>query len=323
MARITRENSDLSAYELIQRTGTATQSFPAPSESDDDLVKPTSILPPKPLPGRPKYRRFIVASLITIITIITLALLLSMIDDWVPEKYYWWKGVEPIGTSCDLVNTKDSSRLQRAFQINLRGGAQLSFAQAKLIDLFFDLLVGQGGRLFLAAISYIVFMDALLRSMEITPIPYKLYASLVFSPTSLIATWHSIRAVSTTKGWRAKTYLIWCALAMLYVLVFPTLIETATGYVSTSSASLNIGNDTMVMADSKDLISCLNVTGGLLLGQKENNFPAPGPPAHVFDVYQTTGYWGTVDKDRIPSDVDKSTLFYALITCTYIALAVE
>ncbi|KAL8992799.1 MAG: hypothetical protein Q9188_007495 [Gyalolechia gomerana] len=321
MAKITRENSDLSAYELIQRTGTATRSFPAPSESDDDLVKPTSILPPKPLPGRPKYRRFIVASLITIITIITLALLISMIDDLLPKPH--WKGIQLTGTSCDLVDTKNSSRLQSAFQINLRGGTQLSFAQAKLIDLFFDLLVGQGGRLFLAAISYIVFMDALLRSMEITPIPYKLYASLVFSPTSLIATWHSIRAVSTTKGWRAKTYLIWCALAMLYVLVFPTLIETATGYVNPSSASFNIGNGTMVMADSNDLISCLNVTGGLLLGQKENNTAAPGPPAHIFDPIQPIGYSPTVDKDRIPSDVDKSTLFYALITCTYIALAVE
>ncbi|KAL8931915.1 MAG: hypothetical protein Q9211_006650 [Gyalolechia sp. 1 TL-2023] len=307
MAKISRENLELPAYELIQLPGTANQPFPAPSESDDDLVKPTSKLPPKPLPGRPKYRPFIVASLTTIVTIVILAVLCSIIDNLMPDAR--WDGIKLTGSSCDLVNTKNSSRLQSAFQINLRGGAQLSFGQAKLIDLLFDLLVGQGGRLLLAAISYIVFMDALLRSMEITPVPYNLYASLVFSPTSLIATWHSIRAVSTTRGWRAKAYLIWCAWSMLHVLAFPTLIDSATGYVSPSSAGFNIANGTMVTADSNELIGCLNVTGGLLLGQTENITIAKGPPAHIFDPARSL-YTG----DTVPSSLDPTTLFYALIT---------
>ncbi|KAL8932082.1 MAG: hypothetical protein Q9216_006969 [Gyalolechia sp. 2 TL-2023] len=304
-------HTHLPAYELIHRRQPATQPFPPPLASDDDLVKSTSKLPPKPLPGRPKYRPFIVASSITITTIVTLVALIAMIPGLVPEGD--WDGMELKGTSCDLVDTKNSSRLQSAFQINLRGGAQLNFAEAKLIDLFFDLLVGQGGRFLMAAISYIVFMDALLRSMEITPIPYKLYASLVFSSTSLIATWHSIRAVSTTKGWRAKTYLIWSALAMLYVLIFPTLIETATGYVSPSSAGFNVENGTMITADSNDLISCLNVTGGLLLGQDENITVAEGPPAHIFDPLESQSYSG-LNKDRIPDSIDHTTLYYALLT---------
>ncbi|KAL9023784.1 MAG: hypothetical protein Q9196_006975 [Gyalolechia fulgens] len=307
MAKISRENLELPAYEPIQLPGTANQPFPAPSESDDDLVKPTSKLPPKPLPGRPKYRPFIVASLTTIVTIVILAVLCSIIDNLMPDAH--WDGIKLTGSSCDLVNTKNSSRLQSAFQINLRGGAQLSFGQAKLIDLLFDLLVGQGGRLLLAAISYIVFMDALLRSMEITPVPYNLYASLVFSPTSLIATWHSIRAVSTTRGWRAKAYLIWCAWSMLHVLAFPTLIDSATGYVSPSSAGFNIANGTMVTADSNELIGCLNVTGGLLLGQTENITIARGPPAHIFDPARSL-----YTVDTVPSSLDQTTLFYALIT---------
>lgn len=312
MAATTRAGTHLPAYELVQRSRTESQLLPASSDSDDDLVKPTSRLPPKPLPGRRKYRPFIVVTLMALSTIIPLAILISKIPAMMPQSD--WNGLELKGTSCDLMNTQNSSRLQSAFQINLRGAAELSFGQAKFIDLVFDLLVGQGGRLLLAAVAYIVFMDALLRSMEITPVPYQLYASLVFSSNSLIATWHSIRAVSTTKGWRAKAYLIWCALAMIYVLAFPTLIESATGYVSPSSAGFNIDNGTMVMASSNELTSCLNVTGGLAIGQSNNTFIAPGPPVHVYDPVARGYYLSGAAKDRIPTAVDNSSLYYALIT---------
>lgn len=310
------EDSELLVYELIHRSRTEPQSLPPPSESDDDLVKPTSRLPPKPLPGRRKYLPFIVVSLITAFTITALAILISKIKDMLPQTE--WDGIWLTGTSCDLMDTQNSSRLQSAFQINLRGAAHLSFAEAKFIDLFFDLLVGQGGRLLLAALSYIVFMDALLRSMEITPVSYKLYASMVFSPTSLIASWYSVRAVSTTKGWRAKTYLIWSAFAMLYVLAFPTLIESATGYVSPSSTGFNMANGTMVMADSDRLLGCLNITGGLLLGQETNNTKALGPPAHLFDPMHYPS--GMVPKDEVPPVVNTTGLFYQLITCSYSVL---
>ncbi|KAI4096656.1 MAG: hypothetical protein LQ344_000796 [Seirophora lacunosa] len=301
------------AYKLVQRSRAESRLLPAPSESDDDLLKPTSRLPPRPLPGRRKYRPFILVTLIALSTIIPLAILISKIEGMVPETY--WSGLDLRGTSCDLVNTKNSSRLQSAFQINLRGAAQLSFGEAKLIDLVFDLLVGQGGRLLLAAVAYIVFMDALLRSMEITTVPYQLYTSLVFSSNSLIATWHSIRAVSTTNGWRGKAYLIWCALAMIYVLAFPTLIESATGYVSPSSPGFDLDGGTMVRADSNELTSCLNVTAGLLIHLPENNTIAPGPPAHTFDPMKYgTGY--SLFPDEIPSVVNDSSLYYALLTAT-------
>ncbi|KAL8831198.1 MAG: hypothetical protein Q9170_005399 [Blastenia crenularia] len=315
MANSSRTGTDLPAYEMIQRNRIRSHSFSAPSEPDDDLDKPTSRLPPKPLPGRRKYRPFMVAFSLTAFTIMALAMLLSKIKKMLPHPK--WTGLVLEGTSCDLVDRQNSSRLESAFQINLRGAAHLTFAEAKFIDLFFDVLVGQGGRFLLAAISYIIVTDALLRSMETTPVSYKLYSSLVFSSTSLAAAWHSIKAISTTKGWRAKTYFVWCALAMIYVLAFPTLIESATGYVSPSSAGFNIANGTMVQADSNNLTSCLNVTGGIWLGldKEHNNTIAQGPPAHTFDPMRiSNGYKTIIDKAEIPSFVDNTTLFYALIT---------
>lgn len=312
-----RASSELPSYELIQRSRTDSHLLPAPSPApstiDDDLVKPTSRLHPKPLPGRREYRPFIIVTVITITTIGSLSGLIASIQYTLPDTFQTYSyGPSSLnqGPSCDLMYPQNSSRLQSAFQINLRGAAQLSFGQAKLIDLLFDLFVGQGGRLLLGAVSYIVFMDALLRSMEISPVSYRLYASLVFSTNSMTATWHSIRAVSTTKGWRAKTYLIWCALAMSYVLAFPTLIESATGYVNPSSTGFNMANGTMVMADSDKLTSCLIVTDGLLIGLPQNVTVADGPPAHVFDAFLSQGY--AYYSGEIPSTINKSSVFYQL-----------
>ncbi|KAL8945805.1 MAG: hypothetical protein Q9222_007704 [Ikaeria aurantiellina] len=325
MAPTRSVDSYLESYELIKRSQSSQSTFQIPrrpvsfkshNEDDDDdydsILKSTSKLPPKPLPGRPKYRPFITATLITISTIVPLAILMSCIKYMLPDMR--WDGIKLHGTSCDLVNTKNSSRMQSAFQINLRGAAQLTFAEAKLVDLVFDLVVGQGGRLLLGAVSYIVFMDALLRSMEITPVSWKLYASLVFSSNSLIATWHSTKAVFSTKGWRAKTYMIWCALAMVYVLAFPTLIESATGYVSPSSAGFNTNNGTVVTADSDHLLSCFDVFGGELIGLT-NHTQAKGPPAHVFDAmeYYSYGYGYHSGKDISPPGIDNTSLFYTLL----------
>ncbi|KAI4237653.1 MAG: hypothetical protein LQ352_007929 [Teloschistes flavicans] len=291
------------------RSRSESHPFHPPIEWEDDFEKPTPRLPPKRLPGRRQYRPFVFATLITVTAIVPLAVLIKCIPGMLPEV--GWDGIQLHGISCDLVDTRNSSRLQSAFTINLRGAAHLSFAEAKFIDLIFDLIFGQGGRLVLGAISYIVFMDALLRFMEITPVSFKLYTSLVFAPSSLISTWRSIKAIFTTKGWRAKMYLIWCAVAMTYVLAFPTLIESATGYVQPSSAGFNL-NNTFITADSDDLLSCYNVNGGLLLGLDKNNTRITGPPAHVFDP--STFYVNRDQLDDIPSSISNTSLYYQLLT---------
>ncbi|KAL8693857.1 MAG: hypothetical protein Q9224_003677 [Gallowayella concinna] len=301
------------AYELIKRKPLATY-----SEPDDAFGKQSSKLPPKPLPGRRKYYPFILATAITILNIVALGLLIGYIKHLLPYTDWDGYGIQLTGTSCDLVNNQNSTRWQSAFQINLRGAAHLTFAQAKFSDLLFDLLVGQGGRLLLAAISYICFMDALLRSMEITPVSYQLYASLVFSSTSILATWQAIRAVFSTKGWRPKMYLIWCALAMIYVLAFPTLIESVTGYVSPSSAGFNLNNGQIITLDSDDLRSCFNVTNATMFGFENYNTQVLGPAAHVFDAAgpagSTSSGLGSLVSGNVPAGVNTTDPFWILAT---------
>ena len=305
-------SSLLTAYEPIQRSRTDSSSRGSPFESDDGVVKPISRLPPKPLPGRRRWLDFTIASVSATVSIIVLSILISRIPSFLPSTGYY--GLEFANDiSCDLVNKQNSSRWESAFQINLRGGAKLSFAQAKFIDLLFDLIVGQGGRLLMATIAYLVFMDALLRSMEKSPVSYRLYASMVFSSTSIISTWHSAKGVFTTKGWRAKMYLVWSALAMAYILVFPTLIESATGYVNPSSSGFSVSNGSFVMSDSNDLLSCLNVTGGALIGMDNGTF-VNGPAAHVFDAVQ-----GNYISSQTYGEIMKynTSVFSALIFCKW------
>ncbi|KAL8996721.1 MAG: hypothetical protein Q9169_003836 [Polycauliona sp. 2 TL-2023] len=302
-----------SAYELIQRNPVPRKPVASNADFDDDLAKPSTRLPPKPLPGRPKYRPFLLATSITILNVIALAVLIKYIKYMLPDTGWDDYGIELEGTSCDLIKKEDSSRWQAAFQINLRGSAELSFAEAKFVDLCFDLIVGQGGRLLLAAISYFVFMDALVRSMEKTAISYKLYASLVFSSTSLNATWRATKAAFSTKGWRAKFHLTWCALAMAYILAFPTLIESMTGYVSPSSPGFNLANGQFVTSDSDDLKSCFNVTGGLLFGYDKNDTRAIGPPVRIFDAASRSSRFNKYDIDNAPDGVDESSAFWAMV----------
>ncbi|KAL8811209.1 MAG: hypothetical protein Q9223_007584 [Gallowayella weberi] len=311
MGTVTRLDT-LPAYELIQR-----KPVPTVTEPDDTSSKQCSNLPPKPLPGRRKYHPFILATVITLLNILGLGLLIGHIKDFLPDTDWDGYGIQLTGTSCDLVNNQNSTRWQSALQINLRGAAHLTFAQAKFIDLLFDLIVGQGGRLLLAAVSYVCFMDALLRSMEVTPVSYQLYASLVFSFNSILATWQATKSVFSTKGWRAKIYLIWCALAMSYVLAFPTLIESVTGYVSPSSAGFNLNNGQIITMDSDELRSCFNVTNATMLGFATNNTRVLGPPAHTFDAAGNMSFYGGSGVGanvRAPAGVNATDPYWTLVT---------
>ncbi|KAL8787900.1 MAG: hypothetical protein Q9213_001927 [Squamulea squamosa] len=229
-----------------------------------------------------------------------------------PTTETYGYGIDVRHLSCDLVVKENLTPLQSAFQINLRGAAHLTFAQAKLIDLIFNLVVGQGGRLLLTAISYLVFMDALLRFMEITPVSFKLYASLAFSSMSLDATWQATKAVFATKGWRARMYLTWCAVAMIYTLAFPTLIDSATGYISPSSVVFNINKGpTFTRLDSDELTRCYNVTNNAtLLGFPQDTAVVIGPEISVYDAFKYQGLTFT----QIPMGVNQSTNFWHIHT---------
>ena len=131
----------------------------------------------------------------------------------------------------------------------------------------------------MAWISFRVFMDSLVALMEKAAVNYDIYTAVAFSTTSLWTLWESLRALFGLKGIRAKAFMLWFALAITYVLAFPTLMGAATGYVNPSIASYNMGQGSWTPANSIKLFHCANVTRGSLIGLKDGQ-TLSGPPVN-------------------------------------------
>lgn len=187
--------------------------------------------------------------------------------------------------SCDLVATNASS-FEKTFSIDLRSQSQLSFAQAKFIDVVWDLLIGQGGRLLLVWLSYIVFMDGLARLMETSAVSFDFYASIVFSTSSLTATWHAFKAISTSHGWRGRAFLAWFGFATIYVLAYSTLMSAATGYINPSDVLIHSPDDLWVAPGSEDIKNCLLLSKGSAVGLPDN-YVVPAPSLRELEQAQT------------------------------------
>lgn len=251
---------------------------------------PTSRLPPKTLPPQTTtrvVRQLFWTGALAVVIIIGLSVLISGIPSFLPNTNSYDLDSR---VSCDL-STAQGGKLQNAFTLNLRGATQLSFTEAKAIDVIWQLFVGAGGRFWLAWVSYRVFMDGLTRLMEQSPVSYNLYASLTFSTTSIWSTYYALKAVFFSRGWRKKLFLLWFGLATTYVLGFPTLMSATAGYVSPSTAGFKMSDGIFLTPDSDSLRTCYSVDDGALIGQT-NNTIAEGPPVSVFNAFNN---W---DSDR-------------------------
>ena len=231
----------------------------------NDWEAATSRLPPKTLPLRTTthvVRKLFWTGALTLVVITGLSILLSLIHNFVPhpDSLYIRSSI-----SCDLT-TRSPSAMQNAFIINLRGAKHLTFTEAKSIDVVWQLFVGAGGRLWLAWISYKVFMDGLTRLTEQSPISYDLYASLAFSTSSLWTTYSALKGLLFAKGWRVKVFLCWFAMSTIYVLGFPTLMSATAGYVSPSTGGWNMSDGTFLTPQSGELKSCMTFFNGAKFG---------------------------------------------------------
>ena len=125
------------------------------------------------------------------------------------------------------------------FEINIRTG-NLSFTNAKIIDLAFDLVDGRGGQAFLAWIAYRVYTDVLTRLTENGQIRYDLFAAITLHPNDAKTLQTATVSVPSANNLWAKFALVWTILAMLYVLSYPTLVSAATSLVGASTTSVQL-----------------------------------------------------------------------------------
>lgn len=164
------------------------------------------------------------------------------------------------------------------------GFGHFNFAEAKAIDIGWDLVVGRGGQLLITLMVYPVVRESLLLCLERTEVPLDTFTSLSFSNISLQSAAMLARDLFRTrkrfmpaakrsdneprrssKGraclaaiarcWKKVTSWNWRFLGLVvastYVLLFPTVLSAMTGYQAISQAYVKTPGDLSLVATSE------------------------------------------------------------------------
>jgi hypothetical protein len=177
-----------------------------------------------------------------------------------------------VDKDCTAQNTQ---AFERSFYINIRVGDNLSFAQAKLLDLAWDSIVGQGGRFVHGWILYHVAARTITWMMEISAIPIYFHLDMLFSTTSLMCLWSTSRLLFSKQPRRTALAAVWLLLGILYTLLFATIWGGATGYLSPGTPSYRMPDQSYATRDSNELRYCWVVEPGRVGGLKSNLIIGP------------------------------------------------
>lgn len=123
------------------------------------------------------------------------------------------------------------------FEITVFWG-EFTFATAKFIDIVWDLVVGRAIQALLAWITYVVSTKALTKIMEDAQVSYKTFQGLAFVSPSLSSMAMVARELFTTRGMKARTITLFFLFSSSFVLAFPTLSSSMSGYDTNDSAFL-------------------------------------------------------------------------------------
>ncbi|KAI9833737.1 MAG: hypothetical protein M1819_003470 [Sarea resinae] len=113
------------------------------------------------------------------------------------------------------------------YSINLIWG-HYSFMAAKAIDLTWDVLVGKGGSMALAWVTYRVSTTALLSMAEDSSVAYELYASLSNATLGFLSLWQLCKELFSHRGHRF--IILGLVLGFTWTMSFSTFMSAMTGY---------------------------------------------------------------------------------------------
>jgi hypothetical protein len=151
---------------------------------------------------------------------------------------------------------RTASEAERLFLINIRVTRNLSFPQAKLVDLAWDSIIGHGGRILHGWVLYQVVARCLTWIMENSALPGHFHLRLLFETVSFVSIWSCATFAFQKKPARATVVVLWLIFAISYVIAFPTIWAAATGYLSPSLAVYTFPDQTWMMENPTALNFC-------------------------------------------------------------------
>jgi hypothetical protein len=170
------------------------------------------------------------------------------------KTYELLAGPYPPVNECD--NSEHISFTEKQFQINIRAVSGLSFAQAKLIDLAWDLGVGHGGRLLHGWILYRIACNTITWSLEHASLPYNFLLSLLFWPDSVYSLWTSLKYLAGKRRPGILVPVVLLTYTIGHVLFYGALFSAMTGYQSVGRAVFAMPDGSWVASDNDTLRFC-------------------------------------------------------------------
>ncbi|KAK4506165.1 hypothetical protein PRZ48_004130 [Zasmidium cellare] len=139
---------------------------------------------------------------------------------------------------------------------------KLAFAQAKAIDLAWDIIIGRGGQALLIWMAYHVFSRLIIHIMKEGDITCDLYAAVAFQTASLGNTWTlflDFALGNYPKTWHSVMCYITMIICSIYIIAFPTLVSAMTSYGAISHAVISDGSVSVPFEDSNQVKSTYSV----------------------------------------------------------------
>ncbi|KAK2060620.1 hypothetical protein LY76DRAFT_568660 [Colletotrichum caudatum] len=181
------------------------------------------------------------------------------------------------------------------FQITLAWG-RFSFADAKAIDVAWDVVFGRGGQALLASISWRVFADYTTISMQARPVTYQTFQTIFLQDQpGVYSTFYLARDFVRSRGLQSRAMMVIMVFVAVFVLLFPTLGSAMTGYSANNDAYIKGYDDTLIPFSDFKVAGYvihdgqrINMTGEVVLTY----------PYEMGDV-QKYGFYGLEDKESV------------------------
>lgn len=197
-------------------------------------------LPPKafyPLPRKTRVRRHIlIAAAAFLSTGVFVAIVLITYYGPGSSNRIYNQG-ETYCTALALANREHENNSW--LNINTAFG-KLTFTQARVADLSWDIIVSRCGQGLLGWITYRVYTAVLLLIMEERHVSYELYSTITLSYANITTLGPLVKAIFAKLGWRRNLLLLWLVLSVIWVAAWPLLTNAMTGYVNRSDSLVKV-----------------------------------------------------------------------------------
>lgn len=121
-----------------------------------------------------------------------------------------------------------------------------SLVRVRVIDTLVNVILGRGGQLVLAWISYRIFGASMQRMAGSNDVPLDAYTRFTLFRIDIRHVWPTVKATWQTRGARSKANFLFMLYTVILVVVWGPLVDFAFGYVPEQTTMLQLDNGYLV-----------------------------------------------------------------------------